>query len=182
MNYYPAFLNVKDKKCVVIGGGPVAYRKVKTLEEAGAQVTVIAREFSPLFNKITRIVKLKRQFITSDLNGAWLVVTATDDKKINRSVAEICRKRNVFINVVDQPGLCSFIAPAVIKRGNITFAVSTGGASPALTKFIRKKIQAIFGVEYIKTSKTLGQLRPKLLKLAKLKRKQVINSILRKLK
>lgn len=180
-HYYPAFLNVQGKKCIVIGGGPIAARKVTTLLEAGARVTVIAREFSPLFNKISHIIKAKRQFRTSDINGAWLVVAATNDKKTNSSVAESCRKRNVFVNVVDQPGLCSFIAPSVVKRGNITFAVSTGGASPALAKFIRKKIQSLFGPDYIKAAGNLAKLRPQLLKLSRLKRMKKIKSALEKL-
>ncbi len=147
MNYYPAFLDLRGKNAVVVGGGAVAERKILALLKAGAAVTVI----SPLITSRIRMEKQKktlshisRSYQKGDLRGSLIVIAATDDPSVNKQVAEDAPS---LVNVVDVPKDCSFIAPSVIKRGALTIAISTGGVSPALAKTIRKELEQIYGPE-----------------------------------
>ena len=158
MNYYPAFLNLQGKKAVVVGGGKVAERKVLTLIRAGADVTVI----SPMLTK--RLLKekeaghmrhLPRTYRKGDLKDSFMVIAATDSPEANTRVAGDAPG---LLNVVDVPSECNFIAPSVVKRGPLVFAISTGGTSPAFAKAVRKEIEKSYGKvfsDYLGFVKTL---------------------------
>lgn len=160
--YYPLFADLNGRRCVVIGGGPVAERKVTTLLRYGAQITLIspaATKRLASYAKRGRIRHLQRCFRPSDLRGSWLVYAATDDERLNALVHRTANRLRVFTNVVDQTPLCSFIAPSIVKRGALTIAVSTGGASPTLAKTLRRKLQQMIGREYAPMLRLLTNLR-----------------------
>ena len=161
-SYYPVFLNLSGRRCVVIGGGLIAQRKVNTLLSSGAQITLISptltRRLASLAARGT-IQHVARRFRAADLRGAWLVCAATDDERINRAVFEAASRRRVFANVVDQPHLCSFIAPAIFRRDPLTIAVSTGGASPTVAKKLRHELGRTVGPEYSSLLRMLESLR-----------------------
>lgn len=143
-SYYPVFLNLKGKLCVVIGGGLVAERKIQGLLECGARVTLVSPQATEgLRERATRgeIVWIRRSHALGDLRGAFLAIAATDQALVNEAIAEEARQERVLLNVVDNPPLCTFIAPSVVKRGEVTVAISTGGASPALARKLREGLE-----------------------------------------
>lgn len=149
--YYPIFVNLHGKKCVVVGGGRVALRKVKMLLDCGADITVISSsphaEMSKLFkNKAIQLVR--RNYKPGDLRGATLSIAATHVRKVNRKVAEESKKNRTPVNVVDDAELSDFIVPSSFRRGDLSVAVSTSGTSPALAKKIRAKLEKNIGIEY----------------------------------
>ncbi len=151
MRYYPIFLELKGRPCLVIGGGEIACRKVKALLSCGAQVRVVSPEAVGELMRLARQGKIrwhKKRFKASDMRGAQLAVAATDDQQVNKLASRIARRKRVWINVVDQPDLCSFIFPSVVRRGKLVLAVSTGGVSPALAKWIRRDIGNRYGPEF----------------------------------
>jgi precorrin-2 dehydrogenase/sirohydrochlorin ferrochelatase len=149
--YYPAMLDVSSKICLVVGGGKVAERKVASLLEAGALVTVVSLEVSlGLEEKASRgeITMRKRAYKASDLQGFSLVIAATDQPEVNEAVSREAARLGVWVNVVDRPDLSSFIVPSVIRRGKLILAVSTGGASPSTARRIAGELEASYGAEY----------------------------------
>jgi len=158
MNYYPAFLNLEGKKAVVVGGGKVAERKALTLIKAGADVTVVSPELTKRLRKekeSQRIRHISRTYRSGDLKDTFLVIAATDSPEVNTKVAE---EAPALLNVVDVPSECNFIAPSFVKRGALVFAISTGGASPALAKVIRNEVGKLYGTvfsDYLGFVKTL---------------------------
>ncbi len=146
-DYFPAFLNLRGKKCVVIGGGKVAARKVSALLKSGALVDVISPEITASLKKLQetgRINYVDRGYRKGDLKGAFLTVAATSDYKVNIAVS---KEAPLLVNVVDVPELCNFIVPAVVDRAPLTIAVSTGGASPAMAASVRKELELLYGKE-----------------------------------
>jgi precorrin-2 dehydrogenase/sirohydrochlorin ferrochelatase len=143
--YYPAFLNLRGKNVVIVGGGRVAERKMLSLMNTGANITVISPEIT---RRILRekqggkIRLIKRPFRKGDLINVFLVISATDSSAINK---EVSREAPGLVNVVDVPALCNFIVPSVIRRGALNIAISTSGISPAMSKTIRGEIQKQYG-------------------------------------
>jgi precorrin-2 dehydrogenase / sirohydrochlorin ferrochelatase len=157
---YAAFLNLQGRPALVVGGGKVAGRKAASLLEAGAIVTVVTpRVCKSLENDIARFAWVKREYRASDLDGQWLVAAATDDPRVNKQVSEDAARARVWCNVVDAPELCTFQAPSVLSRGLLQIAVSTGGASPALARRIRKRLETEFGPAYGEFIDSLADLR-----------------------
>jgi len=151
MAYVPIFLDVTGRRCLVIGGGEVAARKVLSLLEAGADVTVISPVvIEPLSNlaRDGRIRHLERDYEPGDMFDAVLVYAASDDAELHRRLHTEARERGIPINVADAPALCTFIVPAVLTRGALKIAVSTEGASPAMASRIRQRLKRLFGPEY----------------------------------
>jgi precorrin-2 dehydrogenase/sirohydrochlorin ferrochelatase len=151
MAYLPIFLDLHEKRCLVVGGGAVAERKVASMLEADAAVIVVSPALSEMLQTLAvqgRIVHKAREYSAMDLNGVALVFAATDDPALQRKVAADAAERSIPVNVADMPELCSFITPAVIRRGRLQLAVSTGGASPALAARIRRELEDEFGPEY----------------------------------
>ena len=161
--YYPLFANVAGRRCLVIGGGAVAQHKVLQLLRCGAIVTVISPTITQRLTalaKTQRIRVIARDFTPKDLRETWLVVAATHDQRINEAVARTASSKRIFVNVVDQPTLCSFIAPAIVRRSGITVAVSTGGASPTIAKRIRTEVGRLLGRRYVPLLRLAAALRP----------------------
>ena len=160
--YYPIFSNIQGKKCVVIGAGNVALRKIKSLLECRADITVISPKPHPEISKLSeeRMIRLiERDYKTSDLKDAVIAIVCTDAKKVNRKAADEARKAGALVNVADDPDRSDFIIPSFFRRGNLTLAVSTSGVSPALAKKIRAKLEKSFGVEYASLLSLIGEVR-----------------------
>ncbi|RJQ51990.1 MAG: bifunctional precorrin-2 dehydrogenase/sirohydrochlorin ferrochelatase [Actinobacteria bacterium] len=149
--HYPIFLDLKRCRCVVIGGGVVAERKVTALLERGAKLTVISPQLTDGLAELAAggaIEHLKRGYQSGDLEGARLVFGATDERPTNVAVYEEAQTRGIPVNVVDDPELCSFIVPSIVARGDLQIAISTGGAAPALSKRLRLRLEREYGPEY----------------------------------
>ena len=151
MEYLPAFLDIRDQPCLVVGGGDVAARKVSLLARSKGRITVVAPRLSgPLAEALSagRIGHRARGFAPADVDGFAVVIAATDDQAVNEAVAAACRERRIPVNVVDQPRLCSFILPSVIERPPLTVAVSSGGASPVLARLLRARLETLIPSGY----------------------------------
>ncbi len=151
MRYYPVFLELRGKKVVVIGGGQVAFRKVETLLMCGANVHLVAKRLDQRLKQYIEGGRVKyegSQFNPEILNGSSLVIAATDDTELNKKISKEAKKRNILINVVDNPEECNFIVPSIVKRGDLIVAISTSGSSPALSKRLRERFEDILGKEY----------------------------------
>ena len=165
--YYPAFLNIEDRPCVVIGGGAVAEQKVKSLLKSKATVRVISPDFTPALQELganEKITLVQRQYRHGDLHGQFIATAATDDNTVNEAVFREANERGIPVNVVDVTRLCSFIVPAVVRRGDITFAVSTGGKSPAMARKVREDLEKFFPEEYGKLLELVADIREDLKK------------------
>lgn len=159
---YPAFLNLEDRDCIVIGGGAVAAQKVKVLVECGARVQVVSPTMHPEIDALAKrglLTVIAREFTPSDVDDAFLVIGATDDDLINRRVAEEARQRGILVNVVDDPDVSDFIVPSSIRRGPLTVAISTMGYSPALSRKLRVYLQELIGEEYEGLVMVIGRIR-----------------------
>lgn len=146
MNHFPVFLDLKDRHCLVIGGGNVATRKVENLLNANAKITVISKEYSDELKQLSKenkITILQRDYQSSDIIRAFLVVAATNNADVNAEIAKASDNANIMVNVVDNPDLCSFIFPSILDRSPVTVAVSTGGASPILARQLRMKLETM---------------------------------------
>ena len=162
MTYYPVFLRLGGERCVVIGGGAVAERKVESLLAAGARVTVVAPSLTPgLAEWAARgeIIHHPRAYLDGDLTGARLAYAATDDESLHAELARAAAAVGVPLNVVDRPQWCTFTVPAVLRRGDLTVAVSTGGGSPALAGRARDAIGRALGPEWTRALEVLARLR-----------------------
>lgn len=160
--YYPIHLNVFDRKCIVIGGGEVALRKVQILLEYGAEVDVISPELAPELIKLAQenqISTFTREYRNGDLKKAFVVIAATDSDEINRQVAAEARRRSILINVVDDAEYSDFIVPSVMRRGDITITVSTSGRSPALARKLRTQIEQGIGEKYVLLTDLIAEVR-----------------------
>lgn len=176
--YYPIYLDIDNKNCVVIGGGNVAYRKACGLKESGGSVTVISPEFCEDFLSEKNITLKKKKYEESDISQAVIVIASTDNESVNKQVYIDATKINIPVNIVDQPELCSFIVPSIIKSGDLRISISTSGTSPALAKNIRKSLQNQFGQEYADLTELLSRMRQIALSTIKndKKRKNVLTS------
>jgi len=164
-SYYPIFLNIQSKKCVVVGGGEIALRKVKMLLEHDASVEVVSPAFCPELVKIADKGKIKSQtknYKRQDLKGALIVIAATDDAKTNQRISVDAKKLGVLVNVVDVPQYSDFIVPSSMTRGDITIAISTSGKSPALARKIRTELENQLGDEYSKLAEIVSETRNQL--------------------
>ena len=165
MGYYPVFLEMKGRPCVVVGGGTVAERKVEGLLGAGARVTVISPELTPALATLKeegRLHHVARLYREGDLEGYEVAVVATDDGAFNAEVAAEGRRHRVWVNAVDDPPNCDFILPSVIRRGDIVIAASTGGASPALARRLREELEAFLSEDYGPLAELLQEVRQEL--------------------
>lgn len=169
MKYYPIFLDISGKKCVVVGGGDVAARKVKRLFDCGAKVFVVSPELAPELRALKEMNAIKYiagEYNVQHIEGAVLIIGATDDDKINKAISDDARRLGIPVNIVDDPQKCDFILPSIVERGDLTIACSTGGNSPALARHLREELAAVYGIEYGTLLKLLGQLREKMEKNA----------------
>lgn len=162
MGFYPIFVDLAGRRCVVIGGGPVAERKVEGLLAAEAAVTVIAPQLTSRLQALAaagRVRHVAREYVPGDLEGCALAFTATGGGEINAAVAGEGRARGVWVNAADDPPRCDFILPAVLRRGRLAVAVATGGASPALASAVRDRLARHLGEEYTALSEVVADVR-----------------------
>jgi len=159
---YPVFVDLAGRRCVVIGGGPVAEGKVNGLLAAGALVTVVSPTLTPALADAARAGRIghrRRAYHESDLAGAVLAFVATADVAVNAAVAADGRRRGLLVNAADDPRHCDFILPSVLRRGALAVAVSTGGASPALARAVRQEIERTIGDDYATLVDVAGDVR-----------------------
>lgn len=163
---FPVFLDLTGRRCVVIGGGSVALRKIRKLLQAGADVVVVAPRICKGVERLAcrgRVQAVKRAFRETDLAGSLMVIAATSDCMVNTRVVETARRKGIPVNVVDSPSQCDFLVPAVMQRGPLQIAVSTGGSSPAMAKKVRKELEKRYGPEYAAALRVMRKLRPRVL-------------------
>jgi precorrin-2 dehydrogenase/sirohydrochlorin ferrochelatase len=165
MGYYPIFVEMTNRPCVVVGGGVVAERKVEALLNAGATVTVISPSLTGLLHSQVEAGKIRyvgREYRSGDLIEHEMAFVATDDKKVNPVVAQEARERGVWINAADDPSHCDFILPSVLQRGDLVVAVATGGSSPALSRAIREELESYFTKDYAELTEVAAEVRREL--------------------
>jgi precorrin-2 dehydrogenase/sirohydrochlorin ferrochelatase len=182
MQYYPVSLRVAGRACVVIGGGSVAERKVVSLRNADARVTVISLSLTATLQSMVDeglIAHRRRAYQNGDLQGYFLAYAATGKETVNASIASEAAAAGVLLNVVDRPQLCTFIVPSVMARGDLTVAVSTAGGSPALARRVRRTIEAALGPEYERALTVLARLRERLRRsaISAADRQRIFNSL-----
>lgn len=143
MDFLPVFQKVKGRLCLVVGGGAVGTRKAGVLLEAGAKVRVVAPQIDDELKAKANVESIFERFEAKHLEGVSLIIAATNDRAVNKQVSELAQARNIPVNVVDDPELCSFIMPAILDRSPLMVAFSSGGASPVLTRIMRGKLESI---------------------------------------
>lgn len=160
--FFPLLMKLEGRPVVVVGGGTIAERKIHSLLECGAVVTVISPRLKGSLAGLVdekRITHIARIYRRGDLEGAAIAIVAVDDREAGKQIAEDAGRLNIPVNVVDRPELCTFIVPAVVRRGHLTLAVSTGGASPAWSRNIKQRLAAEFGDEYTSLFDALVNIR-----------------------
>lgn len=171
MSYFPFMIELNNERCLIAGGGTVAYRKVCSMLEFGAVVTVVSPEFCPELLELAwrlcvsdkyssgHLTLVKRCVQPQDIDGAFVVIMATDDEKVNHDMAELCRQQRILVNVVDVKADCGFYFPAIIKDKEVVISVSTGGQSPVLAGTIKRNIESHLGRSYGNIAERMGELR-----------------------
>ena len=161
-DYFAAFLDLRGRRCLVVGGGTVGERKVRDLLACGASVTVVSPALTPGLTVLARSAAVAwkpRRFLRTDVRRCRLVIAATGIASVDRVVAQEARRHRALINVVDRPAACDFIVPSVLRRGELQIAVSSGGRSPALAREIRRRLEPQFGPEYAELVERIGRQR-----------------------
>jgi precorrin-2 dehydrogenase / sirohydrochlorin ferrochelatase len=162
MSYYPIFLDLTGRRCIVIGGGAIAERKIEGLLAAGAEITVVSPEISEglrLLFAQRSIKHVSRKYENGDLSGYRLAFVATDDPATAAAVFSAPHPSGIWVNCADVPSCCDFILPAVIRRGELAVAVSSGGASPAATRAIREELESYLTQEFAQLVQTASEVR-----------------------
>ncbi|WP_243155573.1 precorrin-2 dehydrogenase/sirohydrochlorin ferrochelatase family protein [Dorea formicigenerans] len=183
MAYFPMFVNLKDQPCLVVGGGMVAYRKVKVLLDFEARVVVVGEN---ICDKIYEIVKKsnqlelqKKRFEDADCDNMFMVIAATDDKELNHHIAGICNSKGIMVNAVDQKEDCSFIFSSYIKEKNLIAAFSSGGNSPVLAQYLKSQEKEILTPFLGELNEYMGKIRKRVIEKydAEEKRKEIFKEI-----
>lgn len=160
-DYFPMFIEIKNKNCLVVGGGRIAFHKVKVLRDFEVQIMVVAPVILSEIQEMKDVVCCERQFEKKDLKGQFMVIAATDDKEMNHRISQICREEEIPVNAVDQPEDCSFIFPAYLKEGEVVAAFSSGGQSPVVTQYLKERVRPFMTPLLGNLSERLGGLREK---------------------
>jgi siroheme synthase-like protein len=147
MTWFPIFVSLEGRRCLVVGGGPIGTRKAAGLRDAGAVVTLVATQLSPQAKELaaTGVQLVERPYVRSDLAGQWLVISAVDDRSVAAQVSNDAQSEGIFANAADDPEFCSFILPAIHRDGDVQIAVSTGGSSPATASWLRDRVAIALG-------------------------------------
>lgn len=163
MAYFPIFIDIKDKTCLVIGGGRIATRKIKTLLSYEAKIKVIAPqicdEIKQYASENTNLELAERKFVYEDCHDAFLVIGATNDIKLNKNIYNYCNQHHILVNIINGKDFCTFLFPSTIKRRDISIGITTSGKSPALAKAIRRQIEETFPSHYGELNDILGWAR-----------------------
>lgn len=166
MNLFPIFLKLEGRRCLVVGAGKVGTQKIAALFEAGAEVTIVDPEPSVAVREFlgNRVQWHARKYFPGDLDGVYLVIAATSDELVNRQIYNEAQRRGILANVVDVPSLCDFYYPAVVRRGALTVAVSSGGESPTLAQRVRDEISDSLPEDLDAAVKEIGNQRRRILR------------------
>lgn len=162
MPQFPIFLNLHERMCLVVGGGPVAERKVKNILECEGLVRLVSPRITSALEDLAAQKSLEwevRNYSAVDLAGVFLAFICTDDYQLNRSIAEDCRKKAVMVNVVDDPSNCDFFVPSILRRDSLAVAISTEGRSPLFSRRLREELEELIPQDYGHLAEGLGRLR-----------------------
>ncbi len=159
MPYFPFYIDIKGKPCLVVGGGQVAHRKIQKLMPFQPEITVVAPKICEEIRGVKGVKCLPRPFCENDLEGKFFVISATDDEQLNCEIFNLCNQRKILVNTVDDKEKCGFIFPATAVRGDISVGISTAGKSPLLASFLRESIENMLTDRYIETAEILGAFR-----------------------
>jgi precorrin-2 dehydrogenase/sirohydrochlorin ferrochelatase len=165
MKYYPVFMDIKDKDCLVVGGGSVGMRKAAMLVKCGAKVKVLSKQFSDKFADLqTGTIDFKKKdYEKKDISGMFFVFAATDNYDVNQKIRNDAAKLGILCNIADSSDKSDFILPSIVERGDLVIAVSTSGSSPAMAKKVRLELEQSFGPEYEHFLTLMGNIRKKIL-------------------
>ncbi|MFV0503315.1 MAG: bifunctional precorrin-2 dehydrogenase/sirohydrochlorin ferrochelatase [Lachnospirales bacterium] len=181
MAYFPFFIDVKDKKCLVIGGGKVAYRKITTLLEFEVEIHLITKKVCPELYKLKNKINIIKKPITiEDLqNDYFFVICATNDKQVNNTIYKACKEKNILINAADNMKKCNFLFPAIVKKNNIITGITTSGKSPIMASNMRNNIENIIPDFYGNLTDQLGEVRNQIRNKIKnpISRKKILQKI-----
>ena len=161
MGYFPFFIDITAKKCVVVGGGIVAKRKVEKLLPYEPKITVVAPKICEFLRLCEGITLVEREFEPADLEDAFLVIGATDNEAVNAEIYRLCTEKNILVNVVDDKEKCRFIFPALVKKGDVSIGISSSGSSPVFSKYIKEKIDEILSESELEKQRVLSDCREK---------------------
>ena len=161
MPYFPLFIDLKDRPCLIVGGGRVAYRKVEKLLPYGPEITLVAPEFCSELVEMSGISRLNRGYCDTDIHGMALVIAATDDAELNRRISRSCREQNIPVNVVDDRENCTFLFPCLVQEGELSVGISTGGASPTAAVWLKEQISDLLPSGFDGILSWLEGLRPR---------------------
>ncbi len=160
--FYPVFLNLTGRRCVIIGGGQIAEGKISKLLDSGAKIIVISPDATPGIRNFAETGNIEldlRKYQFGDLQGAFLVIAATNDREVNQEIFDEAETLGVLLNAVDDMPRCSFIAPSIVERGPVTIAISTGGASPALARKLRETLSSSSDLDWTQATSVLSKAR-----------------------
>ena len=162
MSYFPFFAEIKDEKCLVVGGGMVALRKIEKLLPFGVKITVVSPAFCAEIEEMTDIRKVQRPFEKKDIEGMRFVIGATDEEAVNGKISALCREKNIPVNIVDDPAKCTFFFPALVKRGEFVAGFSTGGGSPLAAQFVRRQVEDAVPAGFDRVMEIMADVRGKI--------------------
>lgn len=160
MPYFPFFIDISGKRCLIAGGGRIALHKIKKLLPFSPEIHVVSPEICGEISGIPGLHIERRGFLPRDLEGAFFVIAATDRPEINSEISRLCRERNILCNAVDSPADCSFYFPALAQRGDVTVGVSTSGKSPLIAAEIRREAEKLLTPELVEICALMGEIRP----------------------
>ncbi len=164
MSYFPFFVDIGQKPCLVAGGGMVALRKIEKLLSFGAKITVVSPVFCAEIEEIKDIHCIQRRFEAKDVEGMLFVIGATNDEAVNQEISDLCREKKIPVNIVDDPKKCTFFFPALVKRGELVTGISTGGGSPLAAQYIRKRVEEVIPADFDRMIVIMAEVRERLKK------------------
>ena len=160
MAFFPFFIDISGRNILIVGGGKVALRKAEKLLPFGADIAAVSPAFCEGFAALDGVFLCCRKFADSDIDGAFAVIAATDDRALNSHIYELCTRRNILVNTVDDPENCGFYFPALVQSGNVTCGISTGGASPIFARYIKEKAAGALDGKTLAAGEILARYRP----------------------
>ena len=160
MAFFPFFIDISGRNILIVGGGKVALRKAEKLLTFGADIAAVAPDFCEGFAALDGVMLYCREFADSDISGAFAVIAATDDNALNAHIYRLCTARNILVNTVDDPENCGFYFPALIRSGNVTAGISTGGTSPIFARYIKEKVAGTLDEKTLAAGEILARYRP----------------------
>lgn len=160
MGYFPFYIDIESKNCLVVGGGAVALRKIEKLVPFNPNITVVAPRICDEIRAIDAVKAISRPFVDNDTDDAFFVISATDDRELNEHIFRLCSDKNILVNTVDDREYCGFIFPSLAKKENITVGITTSGKSPIFARYLREQIESIIGNGSEKIVEALSKYRP----------------------